>query len=505
MAPTLTKKRSKPQNDGPRGSFRPLVLPIDIKQRVRTICAIMAGAFGVTLLCSLFLSTTALSLAVFGTLSLFMVIYSIIAIAIINTGQLKNAQIVILGLTYIIIGAAAMSVGEVVIEHNDDRARTGITGICIWIIIFPVFIPARPLHTFITATTAASLLPISYFIGQLFDLKTVSAGTLVDWFVPGYFCAALATVMSHQISHWSRALAEAQHEAEELGSYKLIEQLTEGGMGTIWKAQHKFLSQFVAVKFIRMKDGEEQADVDYYQFYQEADAIARLSSPYTISILDYGVSKNGSLYYTMEYINGFDLERLIGSYGPLSIDRCIHILFQICESLSEAHANGLIHRDIKPANIMVSMMGDTPDHVKVLDFGLVENVNFDSALPQAGTPGYMAPEIITGSAGASARSDIYAVACVAHWLLTAQELFSGANNEKILAAHLRKKPQSVSGIRPDCPEELSSMLTRCLAKNPEDRPSNISYLLKMLYDLQALYSWDRLSARTWWLGSQPIK
>ena len=505
MPRTLTKKRSPSNNDGTTGTFRPLVLPIDIKQRVRTICAIMAGAFGVTLLCSLFLSTTTLSLVVFGSLSLFMVVYSIIAIIIVNTKPLNNQQLVILGLTYIIIGAAAMSIGEVVIEHNDDRARTGITGICIWIIIFPVFIPARPLHTFYTAATAASLLPLAYFVGQLFDLKSVSTGTLVDWFVPGYFCAALATVMSQQISHWSRALAEAQHEAEELGSYKLIEQLTEGGMGTIWKAQHKFISQFVAVKFIRSKEGNEQEDGDYYQFYQEADAIARLSSPHTISILDYGVSNNGGLYYTMEYINGFDLERLISVYGPLAIDRCIHILIQICDSLSEAHANGLIHRDIKPANIMVSMMGDTPDHVKVLDFGLVENIHYDSALPNAGTPGYMAPEIIVGNLGASARSDMYALACVAYWLLTAQEVFTADSNDKMLAKHLRRQAPRPLSIRPDCPPALSDLIVQCLEKDPERRPSDINYVLDCLYDLQSQHPWDRTLARNWWQESQPIK
>ncbi len=491
----LTKRRSPNERES-ASVYKPLVLPINFKQRVQNICAIMAGAFGITFICSLLFSKTTLSQIVFGSLSLFMVIYSIIVLILIKVKPLSDRQYVILGLAYIIIGAAAMSVGEVVIEHNDDRSRSGITGICIWIIMFPVFIPSRPLHTAITAITAASLLPLAYYIGQLFELKEVSGPTLFDWFLPGYFCAGLAAVTSKQISNWSRALALAKQEAEELGSYKLVSPLSHGGMGEIWKAEHKLLSQEVAIKFIKIK--ENDGDQDFMQFYSEADAIAKLSSPHTISILDYGVSQSGNLYYAMEYINGLDLDDLITKHGAQAPERVIHILLQAAQSLAEAHEQGLIHRDIKPANIMISTMGMTPDFVKVLDFGLVQQVEKDNHTPVAGTPGFMAPEVISESELPSPSSDIYALGCVAYWLLTGKEVFSADSERDLLKMHLRKKPKPIQELGVICPPELESLVLQCLNKQKSERIPDGKSFYKIVYDLSLKYPWKQTEAIEWW-------
>ncbi len=141
-----------------------------------------------------------------------------------------------------------------------------------------------------------------------------------------------------------------------------------------------------------------------------------------MQLYDFGATEDGRLYYVMELLDGLDLDTLVRQYGPLPAERVVHILRQVCSSLQDAHANGLVHRDIKPANVVVSRAGTTFDFVKVLDFGLVkldtarqaedDAVKLSSEGSTSGTPAFMAPEVVLGVADTDHRVDLYALGCV---------------------------------------------------------------------------------------------
>ena len=185
------------------------------------------------------------------------------------------------------------------------------------------------------------------------------------------------------------------------------------------------------------------------RFEREAQATAALSSPHTIRVFDFGVTDDGTFYYVMELLAGRDLESLVREFGPVPADRAIYLLRQVCHSLADAHARGLVHRDIKPANIYVCRMGLDYDFVKVLDFGLVKfndqqrdasTTLMTGAHTTTGTPAYMAPEIILGEGEVDRRADVYALGCVAYYLLTGQLVFEADTPMKMFLQHVQTPP-----------------------------------------------------------------
>src|SRR5262249_50303811 len=168
---------------------------------------------------------------------------------------------------------------------------------------------------------------------------------------------------------------------------------------------------------------------------------ARLRSPHTVELYDFGVSADGVMYYAMELLDGINLEHFIYRHGPVPARRAVHWLRQVCHSLGEAHALGLTHRDIKPANLMVCVHGREHDFVKVLDFGLAHAVSSPGAVPLTregrwlGTPGWMAPEQIYGSDGGP-RADLYALGCVGYWLLAGRRPFEAETAAEPFRLHL---------------------------------------------------------------------
>src|SRR5690606_752523 len=167
------------------------------------------------------------------------------------------------------------------------------------------------------------------------------------------------------------------------------------------------------------------------RFEREVQLTARLSHPNTITIFDYGRTHDGVFYYVMELLKGASLERVVDVGGPQPPGRVARILHMACGALSEAHAIGLIHRDIKPANIMLCTQGGERDVVKLLDFGLVKDVQVDRqvqltrASALTGTPQYMAPESIRAPESVDARADLYALGAVAYFLLAGRDVFGG--------------------------------------------------------------------------------
>jgi serine/threonine-protein kinase len=281
-------------------------------------------------------------------------------------------------------------------------------------------------------------------------------------------------------------------------------------MGEVWEAKHRFLARPAAIKLIKPQvlsaATKMQADVLVQRFRREALAAANLRSPHTIQLYDFGVASDGTFYYVMELLNGMDLQTLIEEHGPLPPARTIHILRQACESLAEAHDRGLIHRDIKPANIQVCCLGHYFDYVKVLDFGLVKLERADAQVGPAltapnmvtGTPAYLSPESALGEP-VDRRADIYALGCVAYWMLTGRYVFQEQGAVQMMARHIHTAPDPpslYSLVR--IPPELDAAVLSCLAKDPADRPGSARELADRLAHCDVDDQWSAEHARLWW-------
>ncbi len=283
-----------------------------------------------------------------------------------------------------------------------------------------------------------------------------------------------------------------------------------GGMGEVWRGEHELLPRPAAIKLIRPDrlhtSSALEVDAMLRRFEREVRATVTLRSPHTVEIYDFGITDDQVFYYVMELLDGLDLSNLVKRFGPLPEARVAYLLQQVCESLSEAHAQGLVHRDIKPANIYTCRLGNRFDYIKVLDFGLVAAIdpgNESTALVAeagvAGTPAYMAPEMLQGEKFIDGRADIYALGCVGYWLLTGQLVFEGDNVVDIARGHLTGAvvpPSARCGRRLD--RALEDAVVSCLAKDPAHRPATASDLSDQLTTATATRVWMNEQAREWW-------
>ena len=293
----------------------------------------------------------------------------------------------------------------------------------------------------------------------------------------------------------------------ELGSYRLLGRIGEGGMGEVWKASHQMLARRAAIKLIRPGPASSfarQADMFIQRFRREANVIAGLQSPHTIYLYDFGVSQDGQFYYVMELLDGISLQTLVTNFGPQSPPRVRAILLQICESLEEAHQQGLIHRDLKPSNVMICKLALTHDFVKVLDFGLAkcaaceEESQLTEAGATTGTPGYIAPEVALGEPSVDGRADVYALGCVAYFLLTGTLVFPDPNPMSMALKHVQTPPEPLSArTELPIPAELERIVMRCLEKQPAARPSGAREVATLLCRCE-MPAWTEDDAAEWW-------
>jgi serine/threonine protein kinase len=294
----------------------------------------------------------------------------------------------------------------------------------------------------------------------------------------------------------------------------MLERIGEGGMGQVWRARHRLLARPAAIKLIRNELLGSTAGLvndTMRRFEREAQETAKLGSIHTIDVYDYGITEDGDFYYVMELLNGMSLERYVKQFGPMPPARVVYLLRQACHSLSEAHDCGLIHRDIKPANIFMCRLGPDDDFVKVLDFGLVKQFGDHAAgtMPTieeltAGTPAFMAPEIALNDSRIDGRADIYALGCVAYYLLTGQTVFHDESAIAVMLAHLKDAPVPPS-LRAafDVPAVLDDLILACLAKDKESRPRSAEDLARRLEKCVPDNKWTASSARLWWQAHQP--
>jgi serine/threonine protein kinase len=317
----------------------------------------------------------------------------------------------------------------------------------------------------------------------------------------------------------ARALArEARAEARELGSYRLVACLGRGGMGEVWRAQHRLLAREAAIKLIKSDALSASEQGMRERFRREAEALAKLRSRNTIELFDYGVADDGTFFLVMELLDGLDFESLVQRHGPQPPARVVHLLAQVCNSLSEAHGAGLVHRDIKPANLFVCRAAEEVDVVKVLDFGLVRAA-MDSGEEQegpllhqvllsrlthaegmVGTPAFMSPEQVHRQA-IDGRADLYALGGVAYFLLTGKLVFHAESPMDLLLAHLHEPiPNLRERLLPEVPDALVDIITACLAKDPSERPASAADLRRSLravaFSTEQL--WSEEYAARWW-------
>lgn len=388
-----------------------------------------------------------------------------------------------------------------------------VSWVCIAILIYPAIVPNTPRKTLLVSLLAASTEPLALGISVLRGIELPGGALYVIWTsLPNYICAFLV-VIPVKIIH---ALGQQVRHARELGSYRLEEPLGKGGMGEVFRATHQMLARPAAVKLIRSEvlgaSSAAAARVITERFKREARAAAGLRSPHTIDLYDFGVAQDGTFFYVMELLDGLDLETLVERYGSLPPDRAVFLLRQVCESLEEAHHCGLVHRDIKPSNIFTCRMGLAVDFVKVLDFGLVKAIGEEGmeatllTAPDAttGTPAYIAPEMVRGDGVADHRVDIYALGCVAYWLVTGRLVFQAPNAIQMMYQHANAQPIPPSQRSElEIPAALDEAILACLAKNPDDRPQNAGDLSRRLGAAMSEESWTEDRAHRWWDRHHP--
>ncbi len=316
----------------------------------------------------------------------------------------------------------------------------------------------------------------------------------------------LAAIAVFLLMRLARRLQESARkaalQAKQLGQYALDQEIGSGGFGTVFRGHHALMRRPVAVKLLDPLQANEHSIA---RFEREVQLTCGLTHPNTIALYDYGRTPDGLFYYAMEYLDGVALDTLVQDFGRQPEGRVIHILRQVCGSLAEAHAQGLVHRDIKPANIFLTQRGGIPDFVKVLDFGLVKarklegQVELTSATATLGTPLYMSPEAVEHPDRVDARTDLYSLGCVGYYLLTGETVFAGLTVGEVLMQQVRSVPEKPSvRLREPVSADLEDLLMTCLAKTPEQRPASAEALEAALAKCAAAAAWSRELAGEWW-------
>jgi hypothetical protein len=414
-----------------------------------------------------------------------------------------------LAFVYEVLSALCVSLASHVVPLTLERAQRGWSGVAVIALAYPLVIPNTRGKVVLATLATAAMDPVGLLIQVTAGLPVPARQPMIQEFAPTVVGAVLGILLSRLIF---RISVEASR-ARELGSYRLVEPLGAGGMGEVWRAEHRMLARPAAIKLIRADRSSGGSRELQRRFEREARATARLSSPHTVQIYDYGTTDEGTFYYVMELLEGFDLDTLVRKFGPLPPERAIHLLQQACLSLAEAHQRGFTHRDIKPANIYVCHYGIQYDFVKILDFGLVKSSGgIDAAEGTltavgtiAGTPGYMSPEMALGR-DVDSRADTYSLACVGYWLITGRPVFDENSAVELLMAHARTPaPRLSERTHTPLPKGLEEILLSCLEKDPEDRPGSVEELAAVMEAIPLPEPWTPARARRWWLDHPLVR
>jgi serine/threonine protein kinase len=270
----------------------------------------------------------------------------------------------------------------------------------------------------------------------------------------------------------------------QLGEYLLLEQIGQGGMGVVYKAQHRLLKRLVAVKLLPGSLDSDSAALT--RFLREIEALGRLDHRHLVRAFDAG-NDQGRLFLVLEHLQGQTLGQYLKQHGKASVTDACTWTIQAALGLQHAHEHGLVHRDIKPANLFRAAQSGKPPVIKILDLGLVQwqvqaaSQQLTATGQTLGTPEYMSPEQIEHGTALDIRTDIYSLGCTLFHLLAGQPPFPGGTYHQVLAGHLLNPPPSLRELRSDVSTELEIIIGKMLAKKPAERyttPSEVASVLQ---------------------------
>jgi serine/threonine-protein kinase len=263
-------------------------------------------------------------------------------------------------------------------------------------------------------------------------------------------------------------------EGTQVGAYRVLQQIGEGGMGSVWLAEHVALGRRAALKVLH-PEFSNRPDI-VARFFNEARAATSIADPGIVQIFDFGQHADGSAYIVMELLDGEPLDRRLRRAGALNLADGLRLMRQVASTLGAAHARGIVHRDLKPENIFIVRDPEVPggERAKVLDFGIAKLASDQATVKtqtsaMMGTPTFMSPEQCRGAGHVDPRSDVYALGCVLFTLVVGRPPFQAEGMGEIIAMHLREPAPAPSQLRPGIPPEIDQLVLRCLAKDPAQR------------------------------------
>jgi len=354
--------------------------------------------------------------------------------------------------------------------------------VCVGILVLVSAMPLPWRRGALLAGVTIAIYPVTMFVAAAFDDGV--AAQLRDPVARGYFVVFALTLFAGAVcvtwaGHVLWSLRRSVFESRNLGRYRLIRRIGKGGMGEVWRAQDRALRREVALKILSPEHGRKPAAIA--RFEREIQATAEVAHPNVIRIHDWGVTDDGVWYYAMDLLQGVDLATLVHQTGPLPAELVVHLALGATAGLAECHRRGVIHRDIKPANLFVVAPSNEPERIELLDFGIAR-ADADSELTHAGavlgTPGFMAPEVLTGAPG-GVPADIYSLGATLYYALAG------------------KSPRDVVDPAPSrvarVPEELDDLVSAMLDREPSRRPRSVDEVLAKLG-----------ACGTPWAGSWPV-
>ena len=291
------------------------------------------------------------------------------------------------------------------------------------------------------------------------------------------------------------------YEGAQIGQYRVLRKIGEGGMGAVFLAEHTLIGRRAAIKVLLPALSQQREIVD--RFFNEARATTSIPDPGIVQVFDFGFDQTGSAYIVMEFLEGEPLNDRLKRLGLLPASDALRITRQAAGSLAAAHARGIVHRDLKPDNLFMVRDPEAPggERPKILDFGIAKLGNDQNRMRTQtgalmGTPVYMSPEQCRGAGTVDHRSDIYSLGCVLYHLIVGRPPFDMEGMGEIISAHLVQPPPAPSQMALGIPPGLDELVLRCLAKSPDQRFQTMVDLQKACEALLAKITASGASTQT---------
>ncbi len=259
--------------------------------------------------------------------------------------------------------------------------------------------------------------------------------------------------------------------------FEILSEVGAGASGSVFHAYDQILQRDVCIKILHAIDTSKIA-----RFQREAQAASKLKHSNLVSVMDFGIDSKNKPYLVMEFIDGKTLKEVLRVEKKLSVERTVTLFSQLCRALSHAHDKGVLHRDLKPGNVIIKSMDNGEEQLKIVDFGLAKfdgNQSLTTPGVAMGTPHYVSPEAVLGKE-ADPRSDIYGLGCVIFECLTGFPPFSGGTASDTMLKHVNEPVPAITDST--VPEKLKKIVSKCLAKDPNERFQTIDQLRLALSD-----------------------